>query len=133
MVSCHVCGQEVISGWICGVIPAHDRYKLGLCPEHDTPENRAVVESEWDELLQGELAAAMTERRAQAESPVAHEVRILFLDGGIKIVRCQRFEITGDKDLLLLEGDGKAIFYPLQHIRSFETSEIDPRIDPASS
>lgn len=131
MVNCHVCGREVISGWICGVIPAHDKYKLGLCPEHDNPENRAVVELEWEELLQGELASTMAELRVQSEAPTAYEVRILFLDGGAKILRCHRFEVTGDQDLLLVEADGKTVFYPLQHIRSFETSVVDPRLPAA--
>jgi hypothetical protein len=130
MVTCHVCKKEVIAGWICGVIPAHDKYKLGLCPAHDTPSNRALVEKEWDQLLQGELVTAFSPeiaaRRSQTAPPVAYEVRIVFLDGGVKVLRCNRFEVTSDKDLLLLDRDGRSVFYPLQHIRSFETREVHP-------
>jgi len=126
MVSCHVCGTEVISGWICGVIPAHDKYKLGLCPTHDTPAERTIVEKEWEALLQGELAFLLAERRAVAQPPVACEIRIRFLDGGVKILRCLSYNVTSDKELLVLNTERMHEFYPLQHIRSFQVHEIDP-------
>ncbi len=133
MVRCHVCGKEVISGWICGIVPAHDTDKLGLCPEHDTVQNRAAVEQAWEGMLTEALRATLERARRTVKTAVCHDVRIVFIDGGIKYVRCTSFDVNDAKDLLILTLDGEYEFYPLQHIRTFTTQETRLEAEEARS
>ncbi|THB63474.1 MAG: hypothetical protein D6E12_16940 [Desulfovibrio sp.] len=126
MVLCHICGVEVFSGWICGVVPAGDKYKLGLCRDHDTVENRATVQEAWEELLRSEMRSAMDISRQQAKPSPLYEIRILFLGGGTKTVTCTAYDVNKDKDLLVLNEQGELDFYPLQHVRHFTVREKTP-------
>ena len=124
MVKCHICSREVFSGWICGIVPAHDRYKLGLCREHDTPENRAEVQGLWENLMRGEMQSALELSRKSAKPVLRLGVRIHFRDGGVKTLSCAAYDVNQDKDLLVLSEQGELTFYPLQHILDFSVREI---------
>ncbi len=130
MVRCEICGTEVLTGWICGVVPASDRLKLGLCPEHDTIENRALVRERWKALLAEELEKAMRRDEQQAkDQPRGYSVTIRYLDGGVVTVPCRGYEVSQERELLILNEDGMLDFYPLQHIRRFTVQEAAPRLD----
>ncbi len=124
MVPCRVCGKEVITGWICGIVPSHDTFKLGLCPEHDTPRNRERVEAEWERLLGQEMRRYFATRPKPETTPSTFELHLYFLDGGLTTVACRAWEVVEAKDLLVLTRDGQVDFYPLRHIRRFEAVEI---------
>ncbi len=122
MVRCEVCGKEVIEGWICGMLPSSEKFKLGLCPQHDTPRNRERVEQHWQQLMQEEISKTTVRREAESKGPETFVVKIHFVDGGIKTLECKNYTINDGKDLLVVQDDGGADFYPLQHIRHFEVS-----------
>lgn len=127
MVRCDVCGKEVLSGWICGVVPADDTHKLGLCPDHDTPEQRADVQEKWERLLHEKLQRTLARERRDAEEKAPHlEVTIHYLGGGVQMERCRAYDVNQEGDLLILKEDGLLDFYPLQHIRRFEVKDAPP-------
>ncbi len=127
MVKCEVCGKEVLAGWICGVVPAPDSLKLGLCPEHDTPQRRIMVRRKWEDMLREKLRQSMdvlrdeTERKAQS-----YVISIHYLDGGVKDVPCSAYKLDVDTQLLVLEENNELDFYPLQHIRRFVVKGAPP-------
>ncbi len=120
MVRCDVCGKEVLSGWICGVVPANDADKYGLCPEHDTPERRQAVQEKWERLLREKLERTLAQEKHDAEAKAQRlEVVIHFLGGGVQAVSCRAYDVNQEGDLLVLKEDNEIDFYPLQHIRRF--------------
>lgn len=131
MVRCEVCGKEVFTGWICGVVPANDTHKLGLCPEHDTPEHREEVQQKWERLLQDKLRRTLAQERHETRSkePQSLEVVIHFLGGGVQGVSCKAYDVNQEGDLLVLKEDGALEFYPLQHIRRFVVKESRAKND----
>ncbi len=130
MVRCEICGAEVLTGWICGVVPANDRFKLGLCPEHDSIENRALVRERWKDLLTDELRKVMRQGARETESgQVAYAVTIHYLDGGVVKRPCRAYEVSQERELLVLNENGELDFYPLQHIRHFTVQENAPRLE----
>lgn len=124
MIRCQICGREVINGWICGATPADDKFKLGLCPEHDTRENRADVERDWEELMVAELERAVHAAPESKSVVKRYEVTIDFLDGGVKKLETRLYNVNQDQELLILSENGDFDFYPLRHIRTFKVREI---------
>lgn len=132
MVRCDVCGKEVLAGWICGIVPAHDSDKLGLCPEHDTPTNREHVRRKWEDMLQEQLGRTLAlEHEDNGVKPGAYHVTIHWLGGGVQRFFCRAWDVNQDGDLLLLKKDLEIDFYPLQHIRRFSVEEAPSGGDPA--
>lgn len=128
MVRCHICGTEVLAGWVCGIPPANDAQKLGLCPEHNTVENRALVHKEWSEMMRRTAGRILASTEDKAEPVVEYELRIHFLGGGVKVLRCSSYEPNQDQELLVVTREGGLEFYPLRHIRHFSVSEVMPGI-----
>lgn len=125
MPRCRVCNAETAGGFVLGPPPAPDRQKLGLCPEHDTPRNRELLHKEYELLLRREADLALAATPPPAKAPAqSFELRIRFLDGGVKIVQAGRWEVDRDAGLLVLGEPGRFEFHPLQHIRSFEVVEL---------
>lgn len=124
MVKCQICGAEVFSGWICGIVPAADKDKLGLCADHDTPENRALVQERWEKFMREQMRSTLEQRRKEEKPVVRYAVRINFLGGGVKTLTCRAYDVNQDKDLLVLNEEGELDFYPLQHIRNFTVHEV---------
>ena len=124
MVRCEVCGKEVIDGWICGMLPSGERYKLGLCPQHDTPRNRERVEAHWHRMMEEEIAKTIVRQEAESKPPAGYAIKIFFTDGGVRTLECARYTVNDGQDLLVLNSEGGYDFYPLQHIRHFEVSEF---------
>lgn len=123
MVPCHICGQNAASGWVYGIPPAPDRQKLGLCPKHDTMENRRIVRRQWIRLMEEEAARAMSGRPEDAK-PHGYEVEIDFLDGGRRTIQCRAYDVMEKQDLLAITAEDEAVYYPLQHIRTFRVRPL---------
>lgn len=123
MVTCHVCGKNAVSGWIYGIPPAPDRQKLGLCPQHDTTENRRIVRRQWIRLMEEEASRAMA-RRPGDDKPHGYEVEIDFMDGGRRTIACKAYDVMEKQDLLAITAEDEAVFYPLQHIRTFRVRPL---------
>jgi len=131
MVRCEVCGKEVLSGWICGVVPAPDNDKLGLCPEHDSPQKRQEVQQKWEALLRDKLERTLASEHRQAEAKAVQlEVTIHYLGGGVHVQRCRAYDVNQEGDLLILKEDGNLEFYPLQHIRRFVVADVSASGQP---
>ncbi|QJT10739.1 hypothetical protein [Oceanidesulfovibrio marinus] len=124
MVPCQVCGENAASGWIYGIPPAPDRQKLGLCPKHDTLENRRIVRRQWVRLMEEEARRAMVHTPEQNSAPAGYEVEIDFLDGGRRTIQCLNYEVMEKTDLLAITVTGEAVFYPLLHIRTFHVRPL---------
>ncbi len=122
MVRCEVCGKEVTEGWVCGMLPSNEKFKLGLCPQHDTPRNRQRVEEHWQQLMEDEIAKSTMRQETESKGHETYAVKIYFVDGGVKTLECTSYTINDSKDLLVLNLDDTADFYPLQHIRHFEVA-----------
>jgi len=124
MLTCFFCGGDATTGWVCGPPPASERYKLALCPVHDNPKNRARVEAAWEELMRDEMRGVMALAQHPGASPARYEVAITFLQGGEKRIICSRYEVSSERDLLVLTDKGELEFYPLQHVQRFKVVEL---------
>jgi hypothetical protein len=125
MVKCHVCGKDASAGWICGIPPAADSQKLGLCPEHDSVEQRAEVLEAWERLLQNRLEhMARGMRRSPSGAAPGYRVHVHYREGGVRSVDCTAYDVTQDKDLLLCTAGGGYEFFPLQHVKHFRVEEL---------
>lgn len=120
MVNCLICGKDAAQGWITGLPPAPDSQKVGLCQEHDTPDNRVLAEDRWRKIME---QAVEIERESEAlhlaGAPVQPlTLEILFIDGGRIDVLCKSFHTTDDV-LEVTTPENRLIFYPLRHIRRY--------------
>lgn len=121
MINCLICGKDAASGWITGLPPAPDSQKVGLCLEHDTPENRVRAEKRWREII-----SQAVEIEQDGEELHHHGVpvqpltlEIMFIDGGRIEVPCKSFRPTDEDILEVTTPEGRLAFYPLRHIRRF--------------
>ena len=129
-----ICGADAESGWIKGFVPAPDSQKLALCKAHDTPENREKVVHEWYKLMLGKHQAVVrieTQRKHGAapdlNSPSQNQNRLLtvrFLVGGSVSIPCIKHETTPHGTLEVTSLGGSLQNFPLQHIRSYELSQM---------
>ena len=134
MVKCHICHAPVLAGWVCGIVPAGDTMKLGLCEEHDTPDNRELVRESWAELLQNKVRQSRSlAERETTKRAASYEVRIRYMDGGLVTVPCRAYDVSKDRQLLVLKQDGEFDFYPLEHIRQFTVVERFPELEEEDS
>lgn len=117
MVPCHICGVPVVNGWICGPPPAADRYKLGLCPVHDSPANRETVLAAWEASMLEELRTATASAAGVPQASAWHDVTVQFLDGGHLTLACSAYEIDQEQNTLVCRVGDVLEFIPLQHVR----------------
>ena len=125
-IPCAICGADAgQDGWVQGFIPSAGSLKMGLCREHDTPDNRRVVIAAWQKLLQREIAnmAALEEHRAA--SPQVWRLEIDFTDGGS--VCLESLGCTSGKDTLQVILPDKSLrFFPLIHVRHYSLRPLPP-------
>lgn len=128
MLRCHICRADAKGGWVCGHVPAADRYKLALCPRHDTPINRELVHRDWVAMMRRELRGAAetaAHELAVEDNRKRHEVTINYLDGGVRIIPCREYRLVEEGAVLMLRGEGTDIsFHPMRHIRSYRVHPL---------
>lgn len=121
MINCLVCGKDAFGGWVTGLPPAPDNQKVGLCVEHNNPENRALAENKWRELME---QAVISERESEELHHLHANIQpfaleILFIDGGRIELPCKSFRATDEDVLEVTSPEDRLVFYPLRHIRRY--------------
>ena len=97
MVPCHVCGKDAAAGWVAGFPPAPDSMKLGLCPDHDTEQNRENVFVLWQKLLSDRIDV---KRLEESHFTLQNfQVTVLFLAGGSMSFLCEHHAVTAQGTL----------------------------------
>ncbi len=125
-VPCYICGADAgQGGWIQGFIPSSSTLKMGLCREHDTPENRQVVTAAWQDLLQREIVRMATLDEHKATPSQLWRLEIAFVDGGS--LHLESLGCTSAQDTLQVILPDKSLrFFPLVHIRQYALRPLSP-------
>lgn len=118
MIFCYICNKDASAGWATGFIPAPDSQKLALCPEHDTPVNRKLVEMAWNKLLERDLAA-FSKVSMQKAAPATLVATVHFTGGGMLSFTCTSIKPTPHGTLQIDLLDGSRTFLPMQHVREY--------------
>jgi hypothetical protein len=118
VIPCRICGRDASTGRVRGFVPAPDSQKLALCPEHDTEENRAAMERDWRELLEKDLALAVSLAEHKA-APAVYAVTVRFIGGGTLSFTCLSCAPTAQNTLRIAEPDGTQTFIPMRHVRDY--------------
>ncbi|MDL2306678.1 hypothetical protein LJC48_01430 [Desulfovibrio sp. OttesenSCG-928-C06] len=123
MIPCFICGQNAETGWIQGFPPAPDSQKLGLCPRHNTRDNRNKVKEAWQDFMRSSIGThARNEAFRSAATP--HILKIFFIGGGTISVPCMDVS-TPDKDLLkVITPEAEAVFFPLRQVLRYSISPV---------
>lgn len=129
MVPCFICQKPADNGWVCGPPPAADRYKLGLCKEHDSSANREQVLAAWEARIQEELDSSLRQDALEALPLTWYDLKVLFVDGGQTTIVCTNYEIDKEQDTLICHANGAMEFIPMQHVRRFQ---VFPREEAAT-
>ncbi len=129
MVPCHLCGKDAVGGWIHGFVPSPDRLKVGLCPEHDSPDHRRVVRAVWRRLMEREVATLNTCNAHHAGPPQLRRLHVTFVEGGSVTTDCLSCETPDTNTLRVLLPDGTLRFHPLSRIRTWEITSPPPADD----
>ncbi len=129
MIPCHACGADASTGWIHGFVPSPDNLKMGLCREHDTPDNRKLVKAAWRTLMQREIQAMTDVSGHKAGGSGRLRLDIVFIGGGQVTQECLDCIATPQGTLQVLLPDGTLRFYPLPQIRRYD---LRPALTPAA-
>ncbi|HEU6436875.1 MAG TPA: hypothetical protein VE028_05440 [Nitratidesulfovibrio sp.] len=129
MIPCHACGADASTGWIHGFVPSPDSLKMGLCREHDTPDNRKLVKAAWRALMQREIQAMTDVSGYKAGGSGRLRLDIAFIGGGQVTQECLDCTATPQGTLQVLLPDGTLRFYPLPQIRRYD---LRPALTPAA-
>lgn len=120
MIPCQACGADASTGWIHGLVPSPDSLKMGLCREHDTPDNRKLVKAAWRMLMEREIRTMTDVSGHRAGGSARMRLTVAFVGGGALTLECLDCTPTPQGTLQALLPDGTLRFFPLAHIRSYD-------------
>lgn len=126
MIPCHICGKDCTGGFIHGFVPAPDSQKVGLCPEHNTLENKKQAILHWIIRTKEDIAELNKENARKLKAPVSYNLTIRYSDGGVVQLPCLSWEVTDSATLQVLRTDRSLTFIPLHHVRQFDVHENTP-------
>ncbi len=133
MVPCFICGKDSLGGFIHGFVPAPDSQKVGLCPEHNTLENKKKAILHWIVAMKAEVEAQNREHARRLKAPFHYTLVIRYTDGGNVSIPCLSWEITDQNTLQVTRTDKTLTFVPLHQVRQFDVQEIAPGPGPADT
>lgn len=123
MVPCFICGKDATGGFIHGFVPAPDSQKVGLCPEHNSLENKKKAILHWIVSMKAEVASGNEHKAYRIKAPLHYLLTIRYTDGGVSSIPCLQWEVTDNSTLQIIRSDKTLTFIPLLHIRQFDVSE----------
>ena len=127
MIPCHICGRDASTGRVTGFIPAPDSQKLALCQEHDTEDNRLLVDAAWQEAYAAQLAGAFSVAASKA-TPFTRKVTVHFTGGGLLSFACTACAPTDHDALRIDDAAGNHTFIPMRHIREYTVSPMAEQV-----
>lgn len=131
MIPCLACGADASTGWVHGFLPSPDSLKLGLCREHDSPDNRKLVKAAWRSLMEREIRVMNELSGYKAGAPVRWRLDIAFIDGGEVTLECLHCAPTQHGTLQVLLPDRTLRFYPLAQVRRYDLTAEGQRTHTA--
>lgn len=123
MVPCFICGKDATGGFIHGFVPAPDSQKVGLCPQHDTLENKKKAILHWILAMKADVANQNALNAVRLKAPLRYTLSIRYSDGGVVSIPCLSWDITDSHTLQITRLDRTLTFVPLHHVRQFDVTE----------
>ncbi|GFM35436.1 hypothetical protein [Desulfovibrio psychrotolerans] len=123
MVPCFICGKDATGGFIHGFVPAPDSQKVGLCPQHDTLENKKKAILHWIIAMKADVANQNALNAVRLKAPLRYTLSIRYSDGGVVSIPCLSWDITDSNTLQITRLDRTLSFVPLHHVRQFDVTE----------
>ncbi|SIN78941.1 hypothetical protein [Halodesulfovibrio marinisediminis] len=135
MIPCFICKKDSIGGFTYGLPTTPLSQHVGLCPEHNTLENKKAAILHWIETTQASVTAFNEANFARHAEPVEYELSVSYLAGGSASFRCIKWNVPDKATLQVMGIDGQYTFIPLVHIELFEVIPVnDPnRFTPKAS
>lgn len=135
MIPCFICKKDSIGGFTYGLPTTPLSQHVGLCPEHNTLENKKAAILHWIETTQASVNAFNEANLARYAEPVEFALTVSYLAGGSASFRCTKWNVPDQATLQIMGIDGHCTFIPLAHIEFFEVVPVnDPnRFTPKAS
>lgn len=120
MIPCQICGKDSAAHWVTGYIPAPDSQKMGLCAEHDTPENRKKIRLDWYRAMILNIRTATQNAAYFATRGALFMLTIHYSAGGSLSLPCLEASVTEHSTLKVTAPDGALSFFPMRHIKRYD-------------
>lgn len=125
MIPCFICKKDSIGGFTYGLPTTPLSQHVGLCPEHNTLENKKAAILHWIETTQASVSAFNEANLARYAEPVEYMLTVFYLAGGSAVFRCTKWNVPDKATLQIMGLDGRSSFIPLAHIELFEVVPVD--------
>ncbi|OBQ50125.1 hypothetical protein [Halodesulfovibrio spirochaetisodalis] len=125
MIPCFICKKDSIGGFTYGLPTTPLTQHVGLCPEHNTLENKKAAILHWIETTQASVAAFNESNLARYAEPVEYSLTVYYQAGGTASFRCMKWNVPDQATLQVLGIDGQSTFIPLTHIELFEVMPVN--------
>lgn len=125
MIPCFICKKDSIGGFTYGLPTTPLALHVGLCPEHNTLENRKAALLHWIESTQASIAAYNQSNMRHHTEPVEYVLTVYYLAGGSTDFRCISWNVPDQATLNIVDAVKNSTFIPLAHVESFEVVPVD--------
>ncbi len=123
MIPCYICGKDATGGFIHGYVPAPDGQKVGLCPAHNTQDNKRLAILQWIRSFKAQVSAQNDANAYKLNAAPGYVLTITYAGGGVSSVPCRAWEVAESNTLQITRTDGTVSFVPLQHVQRFDVKE----------
>ena len=125
MIPCFICKKDSVGGFTYGLPTTPLTQHVGLCPEHNTLENKKAAILHWIETTQASVTAFNEANLAHYAEPVEYSLTVFYLAGGSANFRCTKWNVPDKATLQIMGIDGRSTFVPLTHIELFEVVPVN--------
>lgn len=127
MIPCYICKKDSSGGFSYGLPTTPESMYVGLCPEHNTLENKKAAILHWIESTQASVHAFNEKNMARYAEPVEYTLTVFYIAGGTVSIQCTKWNVPDKATLQISRTTGESTFIPLSHIERFE---VVPVLDP---
>ena len=124
MIPCFICNKSALGGFTYGLPTTPVSMHVGLCPEHNTLENKQKAILHWIETTQASVSALNEKNTSRHPVPTEYEITIFYLAGGSISLTASKWNVPDQATLQVLKTDGSSTFIPLVHIDRFEVTPV---------
>lgn len=125
MIPCFICKKDSVGGFSYGLPTTPESMYVGLCPEHNTLENKKAAILHWIESTQASVSAFTSTYSSRYPTPAEYEISVYYLAGGVVSVRAIKWNVKDGATLQLETVEEGATFIPLIHIERFEVVPVE--------
>ncbi|MCG8533084.1 MAG: hypothetical protein MI749_20850 [Desulfovibrionales bacterium] len=119
MIPCFICKKDSTGGFTYGLPTSPSSMYVGLCPEHNTLENKKAAILHWIETTQASITFLNDANMSRHPESAEFDITVYYTAGGVMTVRGLRWDVSDGATLQISTKEKGATFIPLVHIERF--------------